>query len=107
MDTQCLGKGELIFANPGEEIIHNSPSVSGRVSFSTIIILHLEETLESHITSDHSRNDTLDHSFILHQQPSLLGIVVDQPIGFLGENQFIISKSSLWDSDTRYANPET
>ena len=84
IDTQCLGKGAPIFENPGEEILHNSPSVPGRVISSTIILLHLEEPLESHITSDHSRDDTPHHSFIFHQQASLIDIVVDQPIGFLG-----------------------
>ena len=90
-----------------EEILHNSSSVSIHADFSTIILPPLEEPLESHITLDHSRNDTPYRSFILHQQPSLLDIVVDQPMVFLGEHEFIISKSSLPDSDTRYANPET
>ena len=58
IDTQCLGKGAPIFERPGEVILHNSPSVSGRVNSSTIILTHLEEPLESHITLGHSRNDT-------------------------------------------------
>ena len=107
IETQCLGKGAPTFERPREEILHNSPSVSGHADFSTIILPHLEEPLESHITSDHSRDDTPYRSFILHQQPSLLGIVVERPIGFLREHQFIISKTSFWDSDTRYANSET
>ena len=102
--TQCLGKGAPTFERPREAILHNSPSVSGRAEFSTIILPHLEEPLESHITSDHSKDDTPYHSFLLHQQLRLLDIVVDQPIDFLREHQFIISNSSLWDSDTRYAN---
>ena len=105
--TQCLGKGVPIFERPGEVILHNSPSVFGHVNSSTILLPHLEEPLESHTTSDHSRDDTPYRSFILHQQTSLLDIVDDQPMGFLGEHQFIISQSSLWDSDTRYANSET
>ena len=107
IETQCLGKGAPIFESPGEAILHNSPSVSGPVDFSTIIIPHLAEPLESHITLDDSRDDTPYCSFILHQQPSPLDIVVDQPMGFLGEHQFIISKSYLLDSDARYANLET
>ena len=90
-----MGKGAPTFERPKEAILHNSPSVSSRVEFSTIILPHLEEPLESHITSDHSRADTPYRSFIVHQQPSLLDIVVDQPIGFLREHQFIISKSSF------------
>ena len=66
IDTQCLDKGAPIFEKPGEEILHNSPSVSGRINSSTIILPYLEEPLESHITSDHSRDDTPHHSFILH-----------------------------------------
>ena len=77
IDTQCLGKGTPIFESPGEAIIHNSPSVSGRADFSMIILPQLEEPLESHITSDHSTDDTPYRSFILHQQPSLLDIVVE------------------------------
>ena len=107
IETQYLGKGVPIFERPGEEILQNSPSVSGPVDFNTIILPHFEEPLESHITSDHSRDDTPYRSLIFHQQPNLLDIVVDQPMGFLREHQFIISKSSLWDSDTRYANPKT
>ena len=107
IDTQYLGNGAPIFERPGEKILHNSPSVSGRVFSSNLILPHLEEPLESHITSDHSRDDTPHHSFILHQQPSPLDIVVDQLVSFLGEHKFIISKSTLWDSDTMYANLET
>ena len=107
IETQCLGKGAPTFERPREEILHNSPSVFGHAEFSTIILPHLEEPLESHITSDHSRDDTSYRSLIFHQQPNLLDIIVDQPMGFLGEQQFIISKSSLWDSNTMYANPET
>ena len=105
--TQCLGKGAPIFERPGEVIIQKSPSVSSHVNSSTIILPHLEEPLESHITSDHSWDDTPYRSFIFHPQPCLLDIIVDQPIGFPEEHQFIISKSSLWASDTRYANPKT
>ena len=107
IDTQCLGKGAPIFESLGEAILHNSPSASGCVDSSTIILPYFEEPLESHITSDHSRDDTPNHSTILHQQPSPLDIVVDQPVGLLSEHQFVISKSSLWVSDTMYANPET
>ena len=42
IDTQCLGKGAPIFERPGEEIIHNSPSVFGCVNSSTLILPHLE-----------------------------------------------------------------
>ena len=101
-----MGKAAPIFERPGESILHNSPSVSGCVDSSTIILPHLEEPLESHITSDHSRDDTPHHSFIVHHQPSPFDIGVDQPVSFLGEHQFIISKSSFWDSDTMYANLE-
>ena len=104
-ETQCLGKGAPIFERPREAILHKSPSVSSHVDFRTIILPHLDEPLESHITSDHSWDDIPYCSFILHQQPSLLDIFVDQPIAFIREHQFIISKSSFWDSDTRYANP--
>ena len=102
-----MGKGAPIFEIPGEEILQKSASVSGHVDFSTIILPHFEEPLESHITLDHSRDDTPYRSLIFPQQPNLLDIVVDQPMDFLGEHQFIISKSSLWDSDTKYANPKT
>ena len=67
IDTQCLGKGAHIFESPREAILHKSPSVSGHVDSSTIIFPHLEEALEYHITSEHSRDDTRHHSFILHQ----------------------------------------
>jgi len=103
IDTQCLGKGAPIFERSREAILHNSPSVSSRADFSTIILPHLEEPLESHITTDHSRDDTPYRSLIFH----LLDIVFDQPMGFLREHQFIISKSSFRYSDTMYANPET
>ena len=83
-ETPCLGKGAPIFERPGEAILHNSPSVSGRVDSSIGILPHIEEPLKSHITSDHSRDDTPYHSFILHQQPSPLDIVVDQLVSFLG-----------------------
>ena len=76
-------------------------------SSSTSILPHLEEPLESHITSDHSRDYTPHHSFILQKKPSPFNIVVDQPMSFLAEHQFIISKSSLLDSDTMYENLET
>ena len=105
--TQCLGKGAHTFERPQDAILHHSPSVSGRVDSRPSILPHLDEPLESHITSDHSRDDTPYRSLILHQQPSRLDIIVDQPIAFLREHQFIISKSSFWDSDTRYANSET
>ena len=36
--TQSLGKGAPIFERLGEEILHNSPSVSGHVDSSTIIL---------------------------------------------------------------------
>ena len=42
IDTQYLGKGAPIFERPGEETLHNSPSVSGHVDSSTLIITHLE-----------------------------------------------------------------
>ena len=51
IDTQCLGKGAPIFERPGEAILHNSPSESSRVDSSPIILPHLEEPLELHITS--------------------------------------------------------
>ena len=85
IETQFFGKGAPIFESPGEAILHNSPSASSCVDSSPIILPCLEEPLESHITSDHSRDDTPHHSFILHQQPSPFDIVVDQPVGFLGE----------------------
>ena len=84
--TQCLGKGAPIFERLGEVILYHSPSVSGHVDSNTIILPHLEEPLESHTTSNHSQDDTPYRSFILHLQPSLLDIVVDQPIGFLREH---------------------
>ena len=83
IDTQCLGEGASIFESLGEEIFSKNPSVSSSVESSAIILPHLEETLESHITSDHSRDDTPYRSLILHQQPSLLDIIVDQIIAFL------------------------
>ena len=51
IDTQCLGKGAPIFERQGEAILHNSPSESSHVDSSPIILPHLEESLESHITS--------------------------------------------------------
>ena len=93
------------YLSPGEAILHNSPSASGCVDSSTIILPCLEEPLKSHITSDHSRDDPITHSFTLHQQPSPLDIVVHQLVCFLGEHEFNISKSTLWGSDTMYANP--
>ena len=81
-----MGKGAPIFERLGEAILHNFPSVSSHVDSSTLILPHLEEPLESHITSDHSRDDTPHRSFILHQQPSPLDIVVDQHVAFLGEH---------------------
>ena len=42
IDTQWLGKGAPIFERPGEAILHNSPSVSGHVNLSTILLPHLE-----------------------------------------------------------------
>ena len=41
IETQCLVKGAPTFERPREAIIQNSPSVSGRAEFSTIIIPHL------------------------------------------------------------------
>ena len=107
IETQCLSKGAPIFERPREALLYNSPSISGCADFSTIILSYSEEPLKSHITSDHSRDDTPYHSFIFHQQPSLFDLVVAQLIRFLREHQFIISKSSILDSGTRYANQET
>ena len=44
-------RGALILEGPGEEILQHSPSESSHDDSSTIIIPHLEELLESHITS--------------------------------------------------------
>ena len=84
IDTLCFGKGAPIFEIPGEAILHNSPSASGSINSSIIILPHLVEPLESHITSYHSRDDIPCHSFLLHQQPNPLDIVINQPMGFLG-----------------------
>ena len=79
IDTQCLSQGAFIFESLGEAILPNPPSASSSFNSSTIIIPYSEEPLESHINSYHSRDDALNHSFILHQQPSPLDIVVGQP----------------------------
>lgn len=52
--TQCLGKGESIFESIGESILPNPPSASASVDSSTITVPHLEEPLESPLTSNHS-----------------------------------------------------
>ena len=99
-------KGASIFETQGEAILPNPPSASGSVDSSIIILPHLEESLKSHITSDLSREDPPNHSFILPQQTSPFDIVVVQPPCFLGEHEFIISEVSLWFSDTMYVNLE-
>ena len=66
IDTQFFGKGAPILESRGEAILQNPHSESGSVDSSTIILPHLEEPLEFHITSDRSRDDPLHHFFILH-----------------------------------------
>ena len=51
INTRCLGKGAPIFKRPGEAVLHHSPSESSHVDSIPIILPHLEEPLESHITS--------------------------------------------------------
>jgi len=93
------------FESSGEEILPNSPSVSSSIDSSVILIPLVEEPLESHINSDHHGDNPLNHPSILHQQPNPLDIVIGQPQCYLGKHQFIISESTLWYSDTMYANP--
>lgn len=97
--------GHPFLESRGEEISPNHPSASSSLESSTIILLHIEEPIESHITSDHSRDDPLNHPSILPRQPSPLDIFVYHPPCFLGDHQFIIYEATLWYRDTMYANP--
>lgn len=83
-------RGPLVFQSLGEAILPNPPSASDSVDSSTIILLHLEEPLKSHVTPDHSLDDPLIHLSILPQKTSPLDIFVIHPPYFLSEHQFII-----------------
>ena len=50
INTQFLGKGAVILERPGEVVLKHYPSESSRDDSSPIIIPHLEEPLESHVT---------------------------------------------------------
>jgi len=98
-------RGASTFESPEEAILPKPPTISGSVNSSTSTLPHFKEPLESHITPNHPMNDPLNHSYVLHQQPSPLNIVIVKPQCRLGEHQFIIFKSNLWYGETMHGNP--
>lgn len=101
-----MGKRVYTLEGPKEAILPNPPSASSSVDSSATILPHLKELLGSHITAHHHGDDPLNHSYILHQQPSPLDNVVVQPQWHLSECMFIISEATLWYGDTMYENLE-
>ena len=86
ISAQFLTRGASTFKSPGEVILPKPYVTYSCVDPSTIILPHLEEPLESHVTPNHHGDDPLNHPSVLHQHPSPLYIIVVQPPCHLGEH---------------------